>query len=173
MESPNSSPDQEKGEQQPSELAILSDMNNNLESSDHVPSSPSTSQREKETRHTFATKPFQPIFKVLVDLERDDPKFAFPAARLVGLYRCLWESCVSKHIDGEQLEQSNQVLKEAGAHLRKEKDGVQRCHDKQSRPRFFEQALESSRERLTRVLDDWNHPSRPNLAGTLDIAKQG
>ena len=34
--------------------------------------------------------------KVRVDLERDDPKFAFPAARLVGLYRCLWESYVSK-----------------------------------------------------------------------------
>ena len=109
---------------------------------------------------------------MLVDLERDDHKFAFPAARLVGLYRCLWESCVTKHIDGEQLEQSNQVLKEAGAHLRKEKDSLQHCHDKQlSRLRFFEQALESCRERLTSILDDWNHPSRPNLAGTLDIAK--
>jgi hypothetical protein len=42
--------------------------------------------------------------KVLADLERDDPKFAFPAARLVGLYRRLWESCVPKHIDGEKLE---------------------------------------------------------------------
>jgi hypothetical protein len=37
MESPNSSPDQGKV-QQPSELAILSDINNNLEPSDHVPS---------------------------------------------------------------------------------------------------------------------------------------
>ncbi|CAI7656940.1 unnamed protein product [Penicillium palitans] len=51
--------------------------------------------------------------------ERDDPKFAFPAARLVGLYRRLWESCVAKHFDGQKLEQSNQNLKEAGMHLRK------------------------------------------------------
>jgi hypothetical protein len=28
---------------------------------------------------------------VLADLECDDPKFAFPAARLVGLYQRLWE----------------------------------------------------------------------------------
>ncbi|CAG8076764.1 unnamed protein product, partial [Penicillium nalgiovense] len=55
---------------------------------------------EAGTRHTLAIDPFQPILKVLADLERDDPKFAFPASRLVGLYRCLWESCVSKHIDG-------------------------------------------------------------------------
>jgi hypothetical protein len=36
MESPNSSPDQEKEEQQPSELPILSDKDNNVEPSDHV-----------------------------------------------------------------------------------------------------------------------------------------
>jgi hypothetical protein len=104
--------------------------------------------------------------KVLEDLERDDPKFAFPAAPLVGLYRRLWEPCVSKHVDGEKLEQENLVLKEAGTHLRKERDGLQVRHDKQlSRLRFYEQALELSRERLISVLDDRNHPSRLNLAG--------
>ena len=49
----------------------------------------------------LATEPFQPILQVLADLERDDPKFAFPAARLVGLSRRLWESRVSKHITNE------------------------------------------------------------------------
>jgi hypothetical protein len=127
---------------------------------------PSPSQQEAETRHTLATEPFQPTLKVLADLERNDPKFAFLAARLVGLYRRLWESCVSKHLDGQKLEQDNLVLKEAGAHLRKERDGLQVRHDKQLfRLRFYEQALELSRERLISVLDDWNHPSRLNLAG--------
>ncbi|OQE08173.1 hypothetical protein PENFLA_c141G09406 [Penicillium flavigenum] len=65
MESPNSSPDQEKEEQQPSELPILSDKDNNVEPSDHVP----------------------PL--VLADLERDDSEFAFLATRLVRLYRRL------------------------------------------------------------------------------------
>ncbi|CAG8879632.1 unnamed protein product [Penicillium salamii] len=159
MDAPNSSPYQEKeGDQQPSELPILDEKDKSQENSDHVPL-PSPSQQEAETRHTLATEPFQPILKVLADLERDDAKFAFPAARLVGLYRRLWESCVSKHIDGQKLEQDNLVLKEAGANLRKERDSLQVRHDKQlSRLRYFEQALEVSQERLVSVLDDWNQP---------------
>jgi hypothetical protein len=134
----------------------------------------SPSQQEAETRYTLVTEPFQPILKVLADLQRDDPKFAFPAARLVGLYRCLREPCVSKHINSEELEKSNQSLKEAGTHLRKERDRLQLRHDKQlARLRFFEQALVSSREQLTSVLNDWNHPSSPNLAGFLDKARGG
>lgn len=111
---------------------------------------------------------------MLADLEDDDPKFAFPAARLVGLFRRLRESCVSKYIDAQKLQQSNQILKESSTHLSKERDGLQLRHDKQlSRLRFFEQALESSRGRLTRVLDDWNNPSRLNLAGLPDMAREG
>ncbi|KAJ5052450.1 hypothetical protein NUH16_011143 [Penicillium rubens] len=131
MESPNSSPDQEKEEQQPSELPILSDKDNNVEPSDHVLPLTSTSQHEEVTRHTLATEPFQPISKVLADLERGDPKFAFPAARLVGFYRRLWESCVSKLIDVQKIDQSNEILKEAGTYLRKERDGLQLHHKKQ------------------------------------------
>ncbi|CAP86914.1 hypothetical protein EN45_043900 [Penicillium chrysogenum] len=174
MDSPNSSSDQEKqGEQQPNELPILNDKGNNVDPSDHVPPLPSHSQHEVVTRHTLATEPFQPILKVLADLERDDPKFAFPAARLVGLYRRLWESCVSKHIDVQKIEQSNEILKEAGTHLRKERDGLQLHHKKQvARLRFFEQALESSRERLISLLDDWNYPYSPNLAGLTDVARE-
>ncbi|KAI3283423.1 hypothetical protein DTO002I6_9579 [Penicillium roqueforti] len=159
------------GEQPPSELPILGEKDKSQETSDHV-SLPSPSQQETKTRHTLATEPFQPILQVLADLERDDPKFAFPAARLVGLYRRLWESCVSKHIDGQKLEQDNLALKETGTHLRKERDSLQVRHDKQlSRLRFFDQVLELSRERLVRVLDDWNHPSRLNLAGLPDNAR--
>ncbi|CAG8081846.1 unnamed protein product [Penicillium salamii] len=165
MDAQTSSTDQEIGDRQHSELPILGEKDNSLETSDHVP-------LNADTRHTLATEPFQPILKVLADLEREDPKFAFPAARLVGLYRRLWESCVSKHIDGQKLEQDNLALKEAGTHLRQKTDGLQVRHDKQlSRLRFFEQALESSRERLTSVLDDWNHPFRLNLAGLLDNAR--
>ncbi|CDM32609.1 unnamed protein product [Penicillium roqueforti FM164] len=80
-------------------------------------------------RYALATEPFQPILKVLADLERDDPKFLFPAARLVGFYRRLWESCVSKHIDLQKIEQSNEILKEAGMYLRKERDGLQLYHN--------------------------------------------
>lgn len=110
---------------------------------------------------------------MLADLERDDPKFAFPAARLVGLYRRLWESCVFKQINGQKLEQENLLLEEAGAHLRKKKDGLQLRHDKQlARLHFLEQALDSSRRKLVSVLNDWNHPSTLSLAGLSDNAKE-
>ncbi|CAG8077558.1 unnamed protein product [Penicillium nalgiovense] len=173
MDATNSLPDQEKGEQQPGELPSLSDKDNDQETSDNVPSMPSPSQHEEETRHTLATEPFKPILNVLADLERDDPKFAFLAARLVGLYRRLWESCVSKHIDVQKIDQSNEILKEAGTYLRKERDGLQLHHEKQlARLRFFGQALESSRERLISLLDDWNYPYSPNLAGLSDVARE-
>ncbi|CAG7994582.1 unnamed protein product [Penicillium salamii] len=174
MDAPNSSPDQEnETEQQPTELRILSEIDKSQENSHHVPPLLSVSQQEADTRHTLATEPFQPILKVLADLEHDDPKFAFPATRIVGLYRRLWQSCVTKHIDGDKLEQSNQNLKETGTHLRKERDGLQLRHDKQlARLRFFEQALESSRERLTSLLDDWNYPYSPNFAGLTDVARE-
>jgi hypothetical protein len=85
----------------------------------------SPSQQEAATRHTLAANPFQPILNALAVLERDDPKFAFPADRLVGLYRRIWESYMSKHIDGQKLEQSSHILEEAGTHLRKERDLLQ------------------------------------------------
>ncbi|CAG7950661.1 unnamed protein product [Penicillium salamii] len=172
MDALNSAPHQEKeGDQPPRNLPILGGKDKSQESSDRVPS-PSPSQQEAESRHTLAAEPFQPILKVLADLERNYYKFAFPAARIVRLYRRPWESCVSKHIDGQKLEQENLVLKEAGTHLRQKRDGFQLRHEKQlSRLRFFEQALDLSRERLVSVLDDWNHPSRLNLAGLSDNAR--
>ncbi|CAG8307688.1 unnamed protein product [Penicillium salamii] len=83
MNTQNSSADQEFEDQQPSELPILGEKDNSLETSDHVP-------LDTEARNPLAKEPFQPILKVLADLEPDDPKFAVPAARLVGLYRRLW-----------------------------------------------------------------------------------
>ena len=123
-------------------------------------------------RHVLSTEPFQPILEVIANLERDDPKLAFQAARLVGLYRRLWESCVPKHLDGEKLEQNNQILREANMHLGNERDGLQLRHDEQlSRLRCFEQALESSRERLIGVLNDWDQCSRGDLAVLSDVAR--
>ncbi|CAG8902396.1 unnamed protein product [Penicillium egyptiacum] len=175
MDARNSSPRREmEGAQQPSGFPILSDNDNSIGTSDDAPPLLPPSQQEIGTRHTLATEPFQPILEVLADLERVDPDFYFLAARLVGLYRHLWESCVSKHIGGEMLEQSNQKLKESSMNLSNKRDGLQLRHDKQlSQLRHFEQALEPSRERLISLLDDWNYPFRPNLMGLPDVVKEG
>ncbi|CRL30512.1 unnamed protein product [Penicillium camemberti] len=121
----------------------------------------SLSQQEADTRQTLATEPFQPILKVRVDLERDDPKFAFPAARLVGLYRCLWESYVSKlqaHRWPEAKAEQSDL--EGGWYAPEKKEGGL-------------QALELSQERLVSILDDRNHPSRLSDAGFFDNAREG
>lgn len=133
MDAPNNVPDQGREEgQQPIELPVHSDKVNPQATSDSS-SSPvnktvlllncfgwlpqlSVSQQEEQMRHILSTEPFQPIL-MIADLERDDPKLAFQVARLVGLYRRLWESCVPKHLDGEKLEQNNQILREANMHL--------------------------------------------------------
>jgi hypothetical protein len=89
MDSPNSSPGQEKeGKQQPSELPILSGKDYSLETPDHVPPlvSETTTRLQmpllviaavrfatRRRNNTLATEPFQPVVKVLADLERDDP----------------------------------------------------------------------------------------------------
>jgi hypothetical protein len=98
--------------------------------------------------------------KALARLEREDPKLAFQAARIVGLYRRLWESCIAKHMEGNKLAKANDALKETHRKLLDEKNRMQSCHDDQiARLRFFDQALESSRLRLTDILKEWNRYS--------------
>lgn len=76
---------------------------------------------------------------------------------------------MSNHIDSEKLEQKNHMLKEAGIHLRKNRDGFQLRHDKQlSRWRFFEQALASSQEWLSSVL-----PWSPFVVCKIDASPHG
>jgi hypothetical protein len=50
--------------------------------------------------------------EALARLERGDPKLAFQAARIVGLYRCLWESCMARHIEEKKLDKVNDGLRE-------------------------------------------------------------
>lgn len=98
--------------------------------------------------------------EALARLEREDPKLAFQAARLVGLYRRLWESCIAKHMEGKKLAKANDGLRETQQKLVNEKNKMQSSHDDQlARLHFFDQALESSRLRLTEILKEWNRYS--------------
>jgi hypothetical protein len=90
-------------------------------------------------------------------LEREDPKLAFQAARVVGLYRRLWESCMAKHMEGKKLTKANDGLRETQQKLMNEKNRMQSSHDDQlARLHFLDQALESSRLHLTEILKEWN-----------------
>jgi hypothetical protein len=98
--------------------------------------------------------------EALARLEREDPKLAFQAARLVGLYQRLWESCMAKHMEGKKLAEANDDLRETQQKLMNEKNRVQSSQDDQlTRLHFLDQALESSRLRLTEILKEWNRYS--------------
>ncbi|OGE47310.1 hypothetical protein PENARI_c050G04566 [Penicillium arizonense] len=116
MDAPNSTPDQEReGEQQLSALLIVCEKDNSQEASDHAPMVSGTAQLPMLLLTIAAlslaagsrNKTYlgdQAISSHIEGASRSrtrGSKFAFPAARLVGLYRRLWESYVSKHIDGE------------------------------------------------------------------------
>lgn len=103
--------------------------------------------------------------EALARLEREDPKLAFQAARIVGLHRRLWESCISKHIEGCKLSKANHTLRETHRHLTDERNKMQSRHDDQiARLQFFDQSLELSRLRLSDILKDWVRYSERVLA---------
>jgi hypothetical protein len=113
------------------------------------------SQPPADEEQTSAAEPFQPILQLLAELERDDPKLAFQAARILGLYRRLWDSCMSKHIGSERLVQTNQELKRENARLENEKGLLLAHHDEQLfQFDHMNQALEASRGRLISILND-------------------
>lgn len=87
-------------------------------------------------------QPFEPAMEALGRLEREDRVFASQAARIVGLYRSLWESCTSKHIQGSRLAKANHRLREAHRHLADERNKSQSRHDDQiARLQFIDRAL--------------------------------
>jgi hypothetical protein len=108
-------------------------------------------------RPSLRDQPFAPGTEALARLEREDPKLAFQAARLVGLYRRLWGSCMAKQMEGKKLAQANDGLRETHQKLLDEKNRMKSSHDDQlARLHFLDRALESSRLRLTEILKEWN-----------------
>ncbi|KAI3095269.1 hypothetical protein CBS147333_9805 [Penicillium roqueforti] len=169
MDAPEQLPDQDRGDRQPSEMPIQS-----VEAYPQAISDSETPlQQEASPKKPLAIEQYQPILETLADLDRDDPKLAFQAARPVGLYRRLWASCVPKHLEGEIPDENDKTSKEATTKLSKERDGLQLRPDEQlSRLYSFEQALEQTQERLIGVLKDWNQCSRSDLALLMDIKKR-
>lgn len=109
--------------------------------------------------------------ETLADLDRDDPKLAFQAARTVGLYRRLWASCVPKYREGEKPD-NDKTSRETTTKLSNERNGLQHRPDEElSRLYSFEQALGQTQERLIGVLKDWNQCSRSDLAVLMDIKR--
>ena len=114
-------------------------------------------QQDAGLNSWLTTGRFQPILEKLTNLERDDPKLGFQAARAMGLYRYTLASCVSMPFDKEKLDPYGQGSTGASVNLHNAKDGLQPCTDKQlSQFHLFERGLKLSRERLMGALEDWS-----------------
>lgn len=89
------------------------------------------SRQEANQKDVLATERFRPILEKLADLERDDQKLAFHAARPARLYRRIWASCVPEHLDEENLGQNNKASRGANINPNDGKDGLQLRPDEQ------------------------------------------
>ncbi|CRL27551.1 unnamed protein product [Penicillium camemberti] len=122
-------------------------------------------QNHDTKRNNLAVEPFQPVLEILKQLEEEDTELAFQAARLVWYYRCLWESCVSKHTDGKQLEEANEKLRAGNIQLCNEGSHLKLRQDEQvARLHSIKNALDEVRGNLLGVLKVWNDRSAGDLA---------
>ncbi|KAK9847505.1 hypothetical protein MYU51_018673 [Penicillium brevicompactum] len=168
MDAPEQLSDQDMPDCQPSEMPIQSDEAYPQAVSDPEP----PMQQEACPKKPLAIEQVQSTLETLADLDRDDPKLAFQAARTVGLYRRLWASCVPKYREGEKPD-NDKTSRESTTKLSNERNGLQHRPDEElSRLYSFEQALGQTQERLIGVLKEWNQCSRSDLAMLMDIKRR-
>ncbi len=97
-------------------------------------------------------------------MEHDDPKAAAQGARLLSLFRRLWESCVSKQIDSQRLEVGNQQLRAMNSQLQLEGTHLKNTHDDQLYHfHAVEQKLMDARRGMFRLLNEWSSTSSGGL----------
>ncbi|KAJ5775810.1 uncharacterized protein N7511_000821 [Penicillium nucicola] len=116
-------------------------------------------------KQTLTVEPFRPILDVLKQIEEEDSELACRAARLVAYVRSLWDSCVSKHTDVQQLEEENEKLRTGNIQLCNDGNQLKHCQDEQvARLHAIDDALDEVRGRLIGVLKVWNERSVGDLA---------
>ncbi|OQD94892.1 hypothetical protein PENSOL_c023G10806 [Penicillium solitum] len=160
MENPSKSPEVADGQ---GEAAPCTQINWTKDAS--MPSHEVQQPKRDIEKDKLAAEPFQPVLEILKQLEEEDPKLAFQAARLVGLYRRLWESCVSKHVDSQHIEAENERLRTGNIQLCNEGNHLKHRQDEQvARLHAIDDALDEVRGKLIGVLKVWNERSVGELA---------
>jgi hypothetical protein len=116
-----------------------------------------------------AADSFRPLARELERLDEKDPILAAQAARLVALYRRLWESYVAKNADSQRLDKENQQLKNANASLSEEKRQAERRFlEYDVLLSYYKEAHQKIEEGIIGVLEDWKEP----LVDSTDAGKQ-
>jgi hypothetical protein len=116
-----------------------------------------------------ASESFRPFARELGRLDEKDPILAAQAARLVALYRRLWESYVAKNAERQRLDKENQQLKNTNASLSEEKRQAEgRSLEYDVLLSYYKEAHQKIEEGIIGVLQDWNGP----LVDSADAGKQ-
>ncbi|KAL3468814.1 hypothetical protein BJX99DRAFT_265790 [Aspergillus californicus] len=106
-----------------------------------------------------AAESFRPLARELERLDEKDPILAAQAARLVALYRRLWESYVAKNAESQRLDKENQQLKNANARLSEENGQAECCSvDYDVLLSYYKEAHQKIEEGIIGVLEDWKEP---------------
>lgn len=106
-----------------------------------------------------ATESFRPLARELERLDEKDPILAAQAARLVALYRRLWESYVARNAESQRLDKENQQLKNANASLSEEKQQAERCSlEYDVLLSYYKEAHQKIEEGIVEVLENWKKP---------------
>ncbi|KAJ5642636.1 hypothetical protein N7490_006636 [Penicillium lividum] len=121
-----------------------------------------------------AADPFGPVLETLKRLEQEDPKLASQGARLLGLFRRMWESCAAKHLENQRLEDVNQALGAVNAQICREGDHLKHQQDEQlARFYEFEDGLDQTRQDLLDILKDWDSCTVAHLAVLTNALPRG
>ncbi len=102
-------------------------------------------------------------------LDEKDPILAAQAARLVALYRRLWESYVAKNAESQRLDKENQQLKNANASLSEEKRRAEcRSLEYDVLVSYYKEAHQKIEDGIIGVLENWKEP----LVDSADAGEQ-
>jgi hypothetical protein len=116
-----------------------------------------------------AAESFIPLARELERLDEKDPILAAQAARLVALYRRLWESYVARNAESQRLDKENQRLKNTNASLSEEKrQAERRVLEYDVLLSYYKEAHQKIEEGIIGVLEDWKEP----LVDSADAARQ-
>ena len=102
-------------------------------------------------------------------LDERDPILAAQAARLVALYRRVWESYVAKNAESQRLDKENQQLKNSNASLSEEKRQAEhRSLEYDVLVSCYKEAHQKIEEGIIGILENWKEP----LVDSANAGKQ-
>ncbi|GKZ98423.1 hypothetical protein AnigIFM59636_003020 [Aspergillus niger] len=116
------------------------------------------SKDEKVASTGLAAETVRPLIRELQQLDDQNPVLAEQAARLVALFRRLWESYVAQNAKSSRLEKEISQMQIAHACLVDENTQLnRRCRDEEARLCHFRAAIQKLQKGVIDVVEKWEN----------------